>query len=413
MFIISQSKKLKGTITVAGSKNWALPIIAANYLTNNKVKLDNVPDILDVHNLILVWDEAIKNSKGKKYFDLTSEKCLKIRVSILMIPYWLLEYGKVKFIGTWGCNLGKRSLDAFDDALSQCGIKVTFSWNNKIYEVKSAPKKDIIQQEFSVTTSEAVLTYLAFLPGGKGKSYTIHNAAIEPHVIDLIKYLQERGADITLLHDHRIVVKPQKLTNKTGTYKILWDMLEAGLYLAIGALSPGSDITVTGCNVEELYSTFSFADSVGIDYQVMNQNTFRVTAKNLGKYEATNIKTMIYPWFPTDLQSVMAVVLTQSKWFSKIFERLFEGRFSYLAELENMGARCEILNPHQAVIIWPTPLKWNHVTSTDIRGGGALLVAGIIAQGKTTIHSESLILRWYDNIVKKLQSIWVAIVIDK
>lgn len=413
MFIISQSKKLKGTITVAGSKNGALPIIAANYLTNNKVKLDNVPDILDVHNLILVWDEAIKNSKGKKYFDLTSEKCLKIRVSILMIPYWLLEYGKVKFIGTWGCNLGKRSLDAFDDALSQCGIKVTFSWNNKIYEVKWAPKKDIIQQEFSVTTSEAVLIYLAFLPGQKWKTYTIHNAAIEPHVIDLIKYLQARGADITLLHDHRIIVKPQKLTQKTGTYKILWDMLEAGLYLAIGALSPGSDITVTGCNVEELYSTFSFADSVGIDYKVINANTFRVTAKNLGKYTATNIKTMIYPWFPTDLQSVMAVVLTQAKWFSKIFERLFEGRFSYLAELENMGARCEILNPHQAVIIWPTPLKWNHVTSTDIRGGWALLVAGIIAQGKTTIHSESLILRWYDNIVKKLQSIWVDISIVK
>lgn len=109
-----------------------------------------------------------------------------------MIPYGLLEYGKVKFIGTGGCNLGKRSLDAFDDALSQCGIKVTFSGNNKIYEVKKSPNKDIIQQEFSVTTSEAVLTYLAFLPNQKGKQFTIHNAAIEPHVIDLIKYLQER-----------------------------------------------------------------------------------------------------------------------------------------------------------------------------------------------------------------------------
>ncbi len=257
MFIIQQSKNLKWTVRVAWSKNGALPIIAANYLTGNKVELTNVPDILDVHNLKLVWDEAIKISKGKNYFDLTSEKCLKIRVSILMIPYWLLHYGTVKFIWTWWCNLWKRPLDAFDNALTQCGIKVSFVWNNKVYKVTWTPKQDIIQQEFSVTTTEAILTYLAFLPWHSGKSFTIHNAAIEPHVIDLIRFLQQLGAHITLLHDHRIIVFPQKMKKATGTYKILGDMLEAWLYLAIWAVTPWSDITITGCQINELYESWN------------------------------------------------------------------------------------------------------------------------------------------------------------
>lgn len=118
---------------------------------------------------------------------------------------------------------------------------------------------------------------------------------------------------------------------------------------------------------------------------------------------------MIFPGFPTDLQSVFATLLTQAQGVSKIFETLFEGRFAYLAELENLGAKVEILNPHQAVIIGPTVLHGNYVTSTDIRGGGALLVAGILATGETVITNEELILRGYENIVEKLQAIGVKI----
>ncbi len=409
MFVIQQSKNLKWTVQVSGSKNAALPIIAANYLTNNKVKLTNVPDILDVHNLQIVADEAVKLSKGKKFFDLTSQKCLKIRVSILMIPYGLLKYGKVHFIGTGGCNLGKRWLDAFDDALTQCWIKVSQKGNIKMYEKVWNPEDDIIQKEFSVTTTEAILTYLAFLPGQKKRTFTIHNAAIEPHVLNLIAFLKNIGADIEINYDHSIVIKPQKLHIEKKEFAIIGDMLEAWLYLAIGALAPSSSLTVTGVDIKELLSTFTFARSVGIDYKIIDHQSFRVTAKNLNRYHATQIKTMIFPWFPTDLQSVMAVVLTQCQWVWKIFERLFEGRFAYLAELEKLWAKCEILNPHQAVIVWPTKLKGNFVNSTDIRWWGALLVAWIIASGKTTIHNETIILRGYDNIVKKLQSIWVKI----
>lgn len=409
MFVIQQSSNLKWTVRVSWSKNASLPIIAANYLTDKKIKLHNLPDILDVHNLQEVAEDAIKKSKGKAFFDLTSDKCLKIRVSILMIPYGLLKYKKVKFIGTGGCNLGKRSLDAFDDALTQCGIKITQKGTIKTYEQVEKPSQDIIQKEFSVTTTEAVLTYLAFLPGRHSTPYTIHNAAIEPHVLDLVAFLKNMWAKIEINYDHSIVIYPQTIKVNKKEFTIIWDMLEAGLYLAIWAVAPKSNITVTGVDIKELLSTFTFARSIGIDYKILDHQSFQVTAKNLGKYKASQIKTMIFPWFPTDLQSVMAVVLTQSEWVGKIFERLFEGRFAYLTELEKLGAKCEILNPHQAVIIGPTKLKGNIVNSTDIRGWGALLVAGIISSWTTTIYNESIILRWYDNIIEKLQSIGVKI----
>lgn len=162
---------------------------------------------------------------------------------------------------------------------------------------------------------------------------------------------------IEVNYDHSITIIPQQITVTQKTFPIIGDMLEAGLYLAIGAVTPGSDITVTGVDIKELLSTFTFARSVGIDYTILDHQSFRVTAKNLKKYHASQIKTMIFPGFPTDLQSAMAVVLTQCDGVSKIFERLFEGRFAYLAELEKLGAKVEILNPHQAVVVGPTKLK--------------------------------------------------------
>jgi UDP-N-acetylglucosamine 1-carboxyvinyltransferase len=163
-------------------------------------------------------------------------------------------------------------------------------------------------------------------------------------------------------------------------------------------------------DIKDLLSTFNFARSIWIDYKILDHESFRVTANNLGKYQTTQIKTMIFPGFPTDLQAVMAVVLTQAQWTGKIFERLFEGRFSYLAELGKLGAKSEILNPHQAEIFGPTKLKWNYVNSTDLRWGWALIIAWIIASGKTYIHNEDIIMRGYDNIIKKLQSIGVKII---
>lgn len=133
MFVIKHSANLKGTVTISGSKNAALPIIAANYLTNNTVTLENVPDILDVQRLHTIAENALASSKDSSFFNLTDPLCLKLRASILLVPYGLINYGEVRFIGVGGCKLGKRSLDTFDDSLQQCGIELSYEKNVKIY----------------------------------------------------------------------------------------------------------------------------------------------------------------------------------------------------------------------------------------------------------------------------------------
>lgn len=409
MFVIKQSTGLKGTVKISGSKNAALPIIAANYLTDCAVKLENVPEILDVQRLEEIAQKAIKISEKKSYFDLTDPLCLKLRASILMVPYGLIRYGETHFVGVGGCKLGKRSLDTFDDALHQCGVEIHFEDNLKRYIQHGLPRKTIVLKEFSVTATEAILTYLAFLPDAHGQEYTLSQAAIEPHVLNLVDFLKNLGADIEVNYDHSIVIRPQSISIKNTTSRITGDYLEAGMFLAIGATAPNSNITITGVDIKDLLSVFSTCKNIGVDYEILDHQSFRVSSKNLADYHATKVQTMIFPGFPTDLQSVFAALLTQAQGVSKIFETLFEGRFAYLAELENLGARVEILNPHQAVIIGATKLHGNYVTSTDIRGGGAMIVAGIIATGETVITNEELILRGYENVVEKLQSIGVQI----
>ena len=182
-----------------------------------------------------------------------------------------------------------------------------------------------------------------------------------------------------------------------------------GTYFAIGAGADDSEITITWCDVDDLSAIYNVADKIGIDFKILDQYTIRVSSKNKKNYQATKFETRIFPWFPTDLQPIFWTLFTQVKGISKIFETLYEGRFSYLNELENLWAKIEILNPYQAIVIGPTPLRWWYVTSTDLRCGGAMVLAGIMAKGTTNIMNEDIIARGYDDIVSKLQSIGVNI----
>ena len=405
MFQISYSSWLRWEVVIWASKNASLPIVAANYLLDNKVKLINKPWIVDLQVLEEIFEEA--ESKSKDFFDLTMDKATKIRASILLIPYWLCRYGKVKFIGSGWCSIWKRPLDTFDDWLVKAWIKIT-NEEFKTYEVVWKPKKNIMMQEFSVTAIEALLTYLAFADNFDYE-INIYQVAIEPHVRDVIRFLNNAGADITLNVDHSIVVRPSKIQIKNSDFTIIPDYIAAGTYFAIGAGADDSEITIKNVNVDDLSSMYSVADRIWINFKILDKNTIRVNSFNKKNYKAVKFETRIYPWFPTDLQSMFGTLLTQANWFSKIFETLFEWRFWYLNELENLWAKVEILNPHQALIIWPTKLRWWYVTSTDLRWWWAMVLAGIMAKWVTNIMNENIILRWYDNIIENLQKIWVYI----
>ena len=406
MFQIEYSANLKWEVIISWSKNAALPIVVANLCIDNAVTLLNKPDIKDISSLETLATEAL--AKSKDYFDLTDDLAKKFRASILLIPFGLIKYGKVKFVESGWCNIGKRPLDMFDDALVKAGVSVTQSEDHKMFEVVGTPKKNIMLQWFSVTAIEALLTYLAFA-NNFDYAINIYQVAIEPHVRNLIDFLNSVGADIHLNVDHSIVVKPSKIEVKEKEFTIIADYIEAGTYFAIWAGADDSEITIKWCDVDDLSAIYNVAEKIGIDFKILDKYTIRVSSKNKENYQAVKFETRIYPWFPTDLQSIFWTLLTQANWVSKIFETLYEWRFNYLTELENLWAKIEILNPHQAIVIWPTKLRGGYVSTTDLRCGGAMVLAGIMANGTTNIMNEDIIARGYDDIVAKLQSIWAKI----
>ena len=401
MFKLSHSENLTWEINVSASKNAALPILAANFLVDKKVSLTNLPNIIDVNILDKIWDTYLQD------WHLIWPEVERIRSSILLIPVWLYKFWKINFSNCWWCSLWKRPLDTFDKAFEQAGVKVLVKPEKKIFKVVSKPNKKIVLDSFSVTGTEALLIYLAFLDK-IDYEIEIVNIAIEPHVIDLINFLKILWANIKLSYDHRVFIKPSKINIVNYEYEIVSDYIEAWTYFAMWAIAENSEILIKNVNPDHLNAMFSIANQIWIQYET-GQDFIKVNSYNKKKYKPTKLQTMIYPWFPTDLQSIFWALLTQVNWISKIHEVLFEWRFWYFAELENMWARVEVLNPHEVLIIWWWKLRWTYVNSRDLRAGASLILAGIVAEWETFITNENIIKRGYEDIVNKLLGIWVKI----
>ncbi len=401
MFKVSYSPNLEWEVYLSASKNAALPILAANFLVDKKVALTNLPNIIDVNVLNQIWENILPK------WNLIWPEVERIRSSILLIPVWLYKYWRVDFSNCGGCSLWKRPLDTFDNAFQQAGVNVVIKPEKKIFKVKTKPNKKIILTSFSVTATEALLTYLAFLDK-IDYEIEIANIAIEPHVIDLINFLKQLWANIKLWYDHRVWVKPSKINIKKYDYEIISDYIEWWTFFWLWAIADESKITIKNVNPTHLEAMFTVADKIWINYSYW-KNYITVDSFNKKKYKNTNIQTMIYPWFPTDLQSIFWTLLTQIKWISKIHEVLFEWRFGYFAELENMWAHVEILNPHEVLIVWWKKLKWTYVNTRDLRAWAGLVLAWVVAEWETFITNEHIIKRGYENIIEKLRNINVNI----
>ena len=405
MFKISYSPDLRGEVLISGSKNAALPIIAANYLVDQQIQLENKPDISDVRSIEKLAEDAL--SKSTNFFDLTSELATKFRASILLIPVGLKKFWEVRFVGSGGCKIGKRPLDTFEDALHKAGVEITHG-QFKTFKVVGKPKKNIMLQEFSVTATEALITYLAFLDD-VDYEITVYQVATEPHVKNLIDFLNAAGADIHMGIDHTITVNPKKIATKEPSFKIISDYIEAGTYFAIGAWADNSELIIRNVNVDDLSAMYNIASKIGINFKILDKQTLVVNSYNKANYKAVKLEIRIFPWFPSDLQSIFGALASQFDGVTKIFETLYEGRFGYLNELENLGWKIEILNPHQALVIWKTELHGGYVSSTDLRWWGAMVLAGIMAKGETMIMNEDIIARGYADILNKLSTIGVKI----
>lgn len=407
--IINGPSKLSGSVEISGSKNAALPIIAATLLTRGTSIIENVPDITDIHNLLKI----IEKLGGKVKFtgntleidtsdingdDPDKHLVMKIRASILLVGPLLARNGKVNMPAPGGCFIGNRPLDDVFDILEKLGVEIKEEGDTFHFQTEKLVGGKITQTLMSVTATEN-----AVMAAVMAEDTTIVQlAACEPHVQDLCNFLNKMGARISGIGTNELTVVGVKELKPTR-YKIISDEIEAGTYI-IAAAATGSEITLENIETKNVeYSIFSNFKLANVNLDIKKDS---ITIKKSSSIKPIpKIWTAPCPHFPTDLQAPFAVLMTQADGSTLIHETMFEGRLNYIKELKRMGANASVLDPHRAVIIGPTPLYGKKITTLDLRAGATLIIAALIANGKSEIAKAEIIDRGYENIVEKLQSL--------
>lgn len=415
MLIVKWSKHLEWEVNIWGSKNAVLPIIASSLLIEGQIKLTNVPDIKDVHTFldILEWiwvKYKFKNNSlsldcsDLKHSDFDLDKIKKIRVSILLLAPLLHRLWKISIPTPGWCNLGKRPIEShlkwLENIWYKCKVKdetIKLSWKTEWWD-------RVINAWFWVTVTENLIVANVLR---KWKT-TIMMSALEPHVVDLVDFLNKAWAKIELKYDHRIEITWVKELSKKISYKVCSDYIQSGTYAIIWALASKKYIDIKNARIWDLYSFIQKLHEAWVKTEDLWNDTLRVYRAK--KLNSLSIQTNIFPWFPTDLQSPFAILMTQAEWISKIHEVLFEWRLGFFVELEKMNANIAVLNPHQAVIFWKSKLYWNaEVTSWDLRAWAAMVIAWLISAWETKVTNVEYIHRWYENLVENLKSLWADI----
>jgi len=412
-FIIQGPCSLHGEISVSGSKNAALPIIAATILAKGKFRISNVPMITDIQNMLLILKSIgaeytfsnnvlLLDNTNLKDLEPDSKIVKNIRASILLIGPLLSRFGKVKIAQPGGCFIGSRPVKTHFDALKKLGSKIIE--NEESYEIicTELVGDEITLNEISVTATENVLM-AAVLASGNSR---INLAACEPHIEDFCNFLVKMGAQITGIGTHTLSIEGVKNLNAIE-YTIIPDQIEAGTF-AIAAAASRGELTISGFVAKHHFILLKLFDEANVRYEILNNN--RIKVKPVKSILPINkIRTDIYPNFASDLQAPMGILMTQAEGTSLIFETMFEGRLNYLNELNKMGADCVIKNSHEATITGPTPLFGSVIESLDLRAGATLLIAAFIAEGESTIENAQIIDRGYENIDIRLNNIGAKI----
>lgn len=406
-FIIRGGKPLSGVVKVSGSKNAALPLLAATLLTSKECILRNIPDVADVRLMLEILEKiGAKYSFEKNVVKIQTVKIKstriepelaeKMRASILLLGPLLARANKAEIAFPGGCVIGKRSVHAHAYALEKLGAKDKSTANILKFVTKGIKAKAFNLPELSVTATENALMCAALTPG----ETKVRMAAYEPHVQDLCEFLKKLGVKITGVGTHTVKIAGKK--NLSGaTHTVTSDYLEVGTF-AIATLLTRGKVRIENVVPKQLDSFFQKLEEVEANFFV-GPNFLEILPSE--KFQPTEIKTAVFPGFPTDLQAPFGVLLTQAKGKSRIFETLFEGRMNYLFELEKMGARIEVFNPHQAVVFGDGRLKPASVASCDLRAGAAMVLAALNARGVSEVSNIEYIDRGYENFEEKLRGL--------
>ena len=403
---IYNSPRLSGSVKISGAKNAALPLIASTILAKNEVILENVPNVADVKTLLKLFNllgaefefnKTLKISTSNIHNTTAVYEIVKtMRASILVLGPLLARFHKCKVSLPGGCAIGTRPVDLHLKALAQMGadIKIEGGYINASGKLKGA---DIIFDKITVTGTENIVMAASL---AKGKTRII-NAAKEPEVVNLCESLKEAGVEISGIGTGELIIEgTDGELLKFKKVKIIPDRIEAGTYLAAGAIT-NSKITLKNCNPAHMESVLVKISEMGFSIEATKDSLTILPAKEI---KPTSIFTTEYPGFPTDMQAQFMAIATQANGVSLIEERLFENRFMHVAELNRLGANIKIQGK-TATVYGPTPLIGADVMATDLRASSALVLAGLIAKGKTNVHRIYHLFRGYENLVEKFTKI--------
>jgi len=409
---IEGGRELTGTITVGGAKNSVVALIPAAILCDETVTISNVPNITDVddlENILLHLNAKIKRETGKVEInssdiinkEITHELSKKLRASYYFMGALLGKFNKVDMYFPGGCAIGARPINLHLKGFELLGAKITEEDNHFIIEADKLKGNNIYLDFPSVG---ATINIMLAAVKAKGKTI-IDNAAQEPEIVNIATFLNNMGAKIKGAGTSTITIIGVKYLHSCF-HEVIPDRIEAGTYLIIGALL-GKQLKIDNMIPNHLEALIAKLKESGVNMEIGLDNIIISETTN---YKAVDIKTLVYPGFATDLQQIMATFLTQCEGKSIIEETIYENRFQNLAELNKMGAQCKINKDNRkATIKGKTKLTGTDVLATDLRGGASLLVAGLLADGITTIDNISYILRGYDKIIEKLTDIGAKI----
>jgi UDP-N-acetylglucosamine 1-carboxyvinyltransferase len=414
-FHVRGGRSLRGTIRPAGNKNAALPIVAATLLCDGPVELDNIPRIRDVETILaLLADQGASvewtgpnlvliDTRAVRPKTLDPTLCARIRASILFAGPLLARFGQVTLPPPGGDVIGRRRVDTHFLALEQLGALVTVGDQYKL-EAKELRGADIFLDEPSVTgTENALMAAVA----AKGRT-VIRNAAAEPHVQDLARFLVAMGARIEGIGSNVFTIDGGEALHG-GRYAIGPDHIEIGSFIGLAAVT-NSEIAIDPVRPEDLRSTLLGFDRLGIRPRiegtrlVVAADQERRVRPDLGGH-VPKLEDGPWPAFPADVMSTTIVTATQCTGMLLVFEKMFESRLFFVDKLIGMGARIVLCDPHRAVIAGPSPLKGGTVESPDIRAGMAMLLAALCAEGASTIHNVGQIDRGYERIDERLRAL--------
>jgi UDP-N-acetylglucosamine 1-carboxyvinyltransferase len=423
-FIVEGGRRLEGTIRPGGNKNAALPILAACLLTDDPITLYNLPDIQDVRVMLEIMEKlgacierreknvVLITAKGNVASTPDPQLSKKIRASILLAGPLLARTGQANITKPGGDVIGRRRVDTHLLALENLGAQIEVSAYEYRMSARALKGTKMFLDEASVTATENAVMAAVLAEGDT----LIYNAAAEPHVQDLCRFLNSLGARIEGIATNSLFIRGVE-SLKGGEFYIPSDHIEVGSYIGLAAVTR-SELLIEDAVPEHLYAIRLMLEKVGVDIRIEGKNIRVPREQELRvRYDigaaVPKIDDGPWPLFPADLLSIMVVVGTQAEGTVMIFEKMFESRLFFTDKLTSMGARIILCDPHRAIIVGGNRLVGAEISSPDIRAGMALLLAALCAKGESVIHNIHQIDRGYERIEERLNKLGARIVRER